>query len=100
MRHREQFRLVRGTGHILDILHRVQVALRIHPGAFSAMDLTVRHPRTGAPLSTVKFTVQTLAAAGDLQRELTYDEPRAAEANAVAAGKTDEGSRCDRRTHR
>ncbi|MEU6541250.1 hypothetical protein ABZ862_36120, partial [Streptomyces sp. NPDC047000] len=24
-----------------------QVALRIHDGAFSAMDLTARHPRTG-----------------------------------------------------
>nr|WSX72482.1 recombinase family protein [Streptomyces sp. NBC_00899]WSX81449.1 recombinase family protein [Streptomyces sp. NBC_00899] len=46
----EIFRLVRGTGHILDVLdvlHREQVALRIHDGAFSAMDLTARHPRTG-----------------------------------------------------
>ncbi|MFJ2778642.1 recombinase family protein [Kitasatospora sp. NPDC087315] len=37
----EMFRLVRGTGHILDVLdvlHRDQVALRIHDGAFSAMD--------------------------------------------------------------
>lgn len=45
------FRLVRGTGHIfdmLDVLHRDRVALRIHDGAFSAMDLTARHPRTGA----------------------------------------------------
>ncbi|WHX17683.1 hypothetical protein QFW82_11795 [Streptomyces malaysiensis subsp. malaysiensis] len=31
-------------------------------GAFSAMDLTARHPRTGELLSTVKFMVQTLAA--------------------------------------
>ncbi|WP_053763709.1 recombinase family protein [Streptomyces sp. AS58] len=100
----EMFRLVRGTGHILDILddlHRDQVALRIHDGAFSAMDLTARHPRTGELLSTVKFMVQTLAAAGelqrDLQRELTYDGLRAAEAKgskggrrpAVAADKTD-----------
>ncbi|GAB3974699.1 hypothetical protein GCM10029978_056970 [Actinoallomurus acanthiterrae] len=76
----EMFRLVRGTGHILDVLdvlHRDQVALRIHDGAFSAMDLTARHPRAGELLSTVKFMVQTLAAAGelqrDLQRELTYD---------------------------
>ncbi|MFJ8187256.1 recombinase family protein [Streptomyces sp. NPDC096105] len=98
------FRLVRGTGHILDVLdvlHRDQVALRVHDGAFSAMDLTARHPRTGELLSTVKFTVQTLAAAGelqrDLQRELTYDGLRAAEAKgskggrrpAVAADKTD-----------
>ncbi|MFD3381942.1 MULTISPECIES: recombinase family protein [unclassified Streptomyces] len=99
----EMFRLVRGTGHILDVLnvlHREQVALRIHDGAFSAMDLTARHSRTGELLSTVKFMVQTLAAAGelqrDLQRELTYDGLRAAEAKgnkggrrpAVPAGKT------------
>ncbi|MEU8481206.1 hypothetical protein [Streptomyces hygroscopicus] len=41
----EMFRLVRGTGHILDVLdvlHRDQVALRIRDGAFSAMDLTAR----------------------------------------------------------
>ncbi|RPE47078.1 DNA invertase Pin-like site-specific DNA recombinase [Streptomyces sp. Ag109_O5-1] len=100
----EMFRLVRGTGHILDVLdvlHRDQVALRIHDGAFSAMDLTARHPRTGELLSTVKFMVQTLAAAGelqrDLQRELTSDGLRAAEAKgskggrrpAVATDKTD-----------
>ncbi|AUA10285.1 hypothetical protein CFP59_02383 [Streptomyces malaysiensis subsp. malaysiensis] len=70
-------------------------------GAFSAMDLTARHPCTGELLSTVKFMVQTLAAAGDLQRdlqrELTYDGLRAAEAKgnkggrrpAVPAAKTD-----------
>ncbi|MGA4960353.1 serine integrase family protein [Streptomyces lavendulocolor] len=87
---------------MLDVLHRDQVALRIHDGAFSAMDLTARHPRTGELLSTVKFMVQTLAAAGelqrDLQRELTYDGLRAAEAKgskggrrpAVAAAKTGE----------
>ncbi|WP_329460585.1 recombinase family protein [Streptomyces sp. NBC_01497] len=101
----EMFRLVRGTGHILDVLdvlHRNHLALRIHDGAFSAMDLTARHPRTGELLSTVKFMVQTLAAAGelqrDLQRELTYDGLRAAEAKgrkggrrpAVAAAKTDD----------
>ncbi|MET7720584.1 recombinase family protein [Streptomyces mirabilis] len=101
----EMFRLVRGTGHILDVLdvlHRDRLALRIHDGAFSAMDLTARHPRTGELLSTVKFMVQTLAAAGelqsDLQRELTYDGLRAAEAKgnkggrrpAVAADKTDD----------
>ncbi|MFG2660956.1 hypothetical protein [Streptomyces sp. NPDC048425] len=97
------FRLVRDTGHILDVLdvlHPDRLALRIHDGAFSAMDLTARHPRTGELLSTVKFMVQTLAAAGelqrDLQRELTYDGLRAAEAKgskggrrpAVAAAKT------------
>ncbi|MFI9025530.1 hypothetical protein [Streptomyces sp. NPDC053560] len=54
-------------------------------GAFSAMDLTARHSRTGALLSTVRFMLQPLAAAGelqrDLQRELTsYDGLRAAEA--------------------
>nr|BFD87034.1 hypothetical protein StreXyl84_64350 [Streptomyces sp. Xyl84] len=104
----EMFRLVRGNQHILDVLevlHRDQLALRIHDGAFSAMDLTVRHPRTGKLLSTVKFMVQTLAAAGelqrDLQRELTCDGLRAAEAKgskggrrpAVAAAQT-----CDVRT--
>lgn len=50
----EMFRLVRGTGHILDVLdvlHRDQLALRIHDGAFSAMDLTARDPRTGELLS-------------------------------------------------
>jgi hypothetical protein len=59
------FRLVRGTQHILDVLdvlHRDRLALRIHDGAFSAMDLTARHPRTAELLSTVKFMVQTLAA--------------------------------------
>ncbi|MFD0039899.1 recombinase family protein [Streptomyces anulatus] len=100
----EMFRLVRGTGHVLDVLdvlHRDQGALLIHDGAFSAMDLTARHPRTGELLFTVKFMVQTLAAAGelqrDLQRELTFDGLRAAEAKgnkggrrpAVAAAKTE-----------
>ncbi|MEU0114059.1 recombinase family protein [Streptomyces bobili] len=90
----EMFRLVRGTGHILDVLdvlHRDQVALAIHDGAFSGMDLTARHPRTGELLSTVKFMVQTLAAAGelqrDLQRELTYDGLRAAEAKGNKGGR-------------
>ncbi|MDX3485000.1 recombinase family protein [Streptomyces sp. ID05-18] len=82
----EMFRLVRSTGHILDVLdvlHRDRLALRIHDGVFSAMDLTARHPRTGEPLSTVKVMVQTLAAGElqrDLQRELTYDGLRAAAA--------------------
>ncbi|MFD8668955.1 recombinase family protein [Streptomyces microflavus] len=90
----EMFRLVRGNQHILDVLevlHRDQLALRIHGGAFSAMDLTARHPRTGELLSTVKFMVQTLAAAGelqrDLQRELTYDGLRAAEAKGNKGGR-------------
>ncbi|MER7487914.1 recombinase family protein [Streptomyces sp. NPDC126497] len=101
----EMLRLVRGTDHILDVLdvlHRDRLALRIHDGAFSAMDLTARHPRTGELLSAVKFMVQTLAAAGelqrDLQRELAYDGLRAAGAKgnkggrrpAVAASKTDD----------
>jgi len=47
---------------VLDVLHTGRLALRIHDGAFSAMDLTARHPRTGELLSTVKFMVQTLAA--------------------------------------
>ncbi|MFH9745106.1 recombinase family protein [Streptomyces anulatus] len=87
----EMFRLVRGNQHILEVLHRDQLALRIHDGAFSAMDLTARHPRTGELLSTVKFMVQTLAAAGelqrDLQRELTYDGLRAAEAKGNKGGR-------------
>ncbi|MFF8196287.1 SDR family NAD(P)-dependent oxidoreductase [Streptomyces bobili] len=85
---------LRSTGHILDVLdvlHRDRLALRIHDGAFSAMDLTARHPRTGELLSTVKFMVQTLAAAGelqrDLQRELTYDGLRAAEAKGNKGGR-------------
>lgn len=88
------FRLVRGTQHVLDVLdvlHAGRLALRIHDGAFSAMDLTARHPRTGELLSTVKFMVQTLAAAGelqrDLQRELTYDGLRAAEAKGNKGGR-------------
>ncbi|MFE3768760.1 recombinase family protein [Streptomyces sp. NPDC059122] len=59
----EMFRLVRGTQHILDVLdvlHTGRLALRIHDGVFSAMDLTARHSRTGELLSTVKFMVQTL----------------------------------------
>ncbi|MGW4775134.1 hypothetical protein ACWEPA_00560 [Streptomyces filamentosus] len=90
----EMFRLVRGNQHILDVLdvlHRDRLALRIHDGAFSAMDLTARRPRTGELLSTVKFMVQTLAAAGelqrDLQRELTYDGLRAAEAKGNKGGR-------------
>ncbi|QCX74645.1 Putative DNA-invertase [Streptomyces sp. YIM 121038] len=90
----EMFRLVRGTVHILDVLdvlHRDHLALRIHDGAFSGMDLTARHPRTGELLSTVKFMVQTLAAAGelqrDLQRELTYNGLRAAAAKGNKGGR-------------
>ncbi|MFD4510823.1 recombinase family protein [Streptomyces sp. NPDC058457] len=63
----QMFRLVRGTGHtlvVLDVLHRDQVALRIRDGAFSAIDLSARHPRTGELPFTVQFMVQALAAAG------------------------------------
>ncbi|MFI6768510.1 hypothetical protein [Streptomyces sp. NPDC050355] len=42
---------------------------------------------TGELLSTVKFMVQTLAAAGELQRELTYDGLRAAEAKGNKGGR-------------
>ncbi|MPY49317.1 hypothetical protein [Streptomyces acidicola] len=56
------------------------------------MDLTARPPGTGELLSTVKSMVQTLAAAGelqrDLQRELTYDGLRAAEAKGSKAATT------------
>ncbi|XVQ07293.1 hypothetical protein ACQP1W_32385 [Spirillospora sp. CA-255316] len=55
------------------------------------MDLPARHPRTGELPSTVKFMVQTLAAAGelqrDLQRELTYDGLRVAEAKGNKGGR-------------
>ncbi|MFJ1889528.1 hypothetical protein [Streptomyces sp. NPDC088170] len=47
----EMFRLVRGNPHILDVLdvlHRDRLALRIHDGAFSAMDPTARPPRAPA----------------------------------------------------
>ena len=57
-----------------------RLALRIHDGEFSAVDLTARHPRTGELPSTVKFIVQALASFGELQGELTYDGLRAAEA--------------------
>ncbi|MCZ0983600.1 recombinase family protein [Streptomyces diastatochromogenes] len=90
----EVLRLVRGNQRILDVLdvlHRDRLALRIHDGAFSAMDLTTRHSRTGELLSTVKFMVQALAAAGelqrDLQRELTYDGLRTAEAKGAKGGR-------------
>ncbi|MFE7046164.1 hypothetical protein ACFU9X_44345 [Streptomyces atratus] len=76
---------------MLDVLHRDRLALRIHDGAFSGMDLTARHPRTGELLSTVKFMVQTLAAAGELQRELqrelAYDGLRVAEAKGNKGGR-------------
>lgn len=106
----EMFRLVRGTGHILDVLdvlHRDRLALRIHDGAFSALDLTARHPRTGELLSTVKFMVQTLAAAGelqrDLQRELTYGglrplRPRATRADADQPSRARPSPTCAPRT--
>jgi len=38
--------------------HRDRLALRIHDRAFSAKDLTARHPRTGELLSTVNFMVR------------------------------------------
>ncbi|MEU8625054.1 hypothetical protein [Streptomyces sp. NPDC048669] len=69
------FRLVRGTGHIvdvLDVLHRGRLALRIHDGAFSAVDLTDRHPRTGELLSSVKAMVQA-ALRDQPYREATLD---------------------------
>ncbi|MET9591945.1 hypothetical protein ABZY45_13340 [Streptomyces sp. NPDC006516] len=76
---------------LLDVLQREQVALRIHDDAFSALAPTARHPRTGELLSTVKFMVQSPAAAGelqrDLQRELTYDGMRAAEAMGSKGGR-------------
>ncbi|MGW5973873.1 recombinase family protein [Streptomyces sp. NPDC055186] len=47
----EMFRLMRGPPNILDVLdvlHRDRLALRIHDGAFSALDLTARSPRAPA----------------------------------------------------
>lgn len=46
-----------------------------------------RVSRTGELLSTVKFMVQTLAAAGELQREPTCDGLRAAEAKGSKGGR-------------
>jgi hypothetical protein len=55
------------------------------------MDLTARHTLTQELLSTVKFMVQTLAAASELQRglqqELTYGGLWAAEANGNKGGR-------------
>lgn len=58
-----------------------------HDGAFVAMDLTACHPRTGELLSTLKFMGQTLATAGELQRELTYDGLRATEVKGSKGGR-------------
>jgi hypothetical protein len=69
-------RLFRGTQHLLDVLHADRLALRIHDGEFSAVDLTARRPRTGELPSTVKFMVQALASFGELQGKLTYDRLR------------------------
>lgn len=66
---------------------QARLALRIHDGAFSAMDLTARRPCTGELLSIVKFMVQTLAAAGDLQRELTYGGLRAVKTKGSKGGR-------------
>ncbi|MEV6175353.1 hypothetical protein AB0L99_45120 [Streptomyces sp. NPDC051954] len=69
----------------------------VQVGLVERAEVGARHPRTGELLSTVKLMVQTLAAAGELQRELTYGGLRAAEAKgskggrcpAVPADKTD-----------
>ncbi|MFD3514442.1 hypothetical protein [Streptomyces sp. NPDC058657] len=53
-----------GSGSVVP--HRDQVAVRIHDGAFSAMDLTARHRRTAIHR---EVHGQTLAAAGELQRD-------------------------------
>jgi hypothetical protein len=47
-------RLVRGTGHlfdVLDVLHRDRLALRVHDCAFSAMDPTTRSSTSSATWS-------------------------------------------------
>ncbi|XVQ15496.1 recombinase family protein [Spirillospora sp. CA-255316] len=85
------FRLVRGTQHILNVLDTAAVSPCASTTARSPRWLTARHPRSGELLSTVKFMVQALAAAGelqrDLQRELTYDGLRAAEAKGNKGGR-------------
>ncbi|WP_251067203.1 recombinase family protein [Streptomyces sp. ISL-36] len=89
----EMFRLVRGTGHILDWLDVLQSrpggAAHPRPGVLRD-HLTARPPRSGELLPTAKFMVPTLAAADelqrDLQRELTYDGLRAARPRATRAG--------------
>ncbi|MGW1379805.1 hypothetical protein ACWD6P_36865 [Streptomyces sp. NPDC002446] len=43
---------------------------RAGPLSGNAMDLTARHPRTGELLSTVKYSVQTFAAASEVERDL------------------------------
>ncbi|TQL18156.1 hypothetical protein [Streptomyces sp. SLBN-134] len=50
----EMVRPVRGTGHlfdVLDVLHRDRLALRVHDGAFSAMDPTTRSSTSSATWS-------------------------------------------------
>ncbi|WP_329038508.1 recombinase family protein [Streptomyces sp. NBC_01725] len=74
----EMFRLVRGNQHILDVLEvlpRDRLALRIHDGALSAMDLTAAGELQRGELQR------------DLQRELTYDGLRAAEAKGAKGGR-------------
>lgn len=90
----EMFRLVRSVRDILDVLdlfHSRGLFLKIHDGAFSSIDLTARNKNTGELDSSVKFFVQCLAAAGefqrDLQRELTIDGVRAAEAAGRKGGR-------------
>jgi hypothetical protein len=60
---------------VANLVHNRVSSSHLHP---------FQRPKFGELLSTVKFTVQTLAAAGelqrDLQRELTYDGLLAAEA--------------------
>ncbi|MEV0261097.1 recombinase family protein [Streptomyces sp. NPDC050617] len=97
----EMFRLVHGTGHILDVLHRDRLTLRIHDGASSAMDLTARHPRTGERAAIHRAVhdadPRRRRTPPGLQCELTCDGLRAAEAKggqggrrpALTAAKTD-----------
>ncbi|MFI6934364.1 hypothetical protein [Streptomyces sp. NPDC050287] len=60
----EMFRLLRGTGHFLDVpdvLHRDRLAPRIHDGAFCVVDLTAASPSPSWPATTT-----SVSATGDL----------------------------------
>ncbi|MGV9690942.1 recombinase family protein [Streptomyces sp. NPDC003444] len=61
----EMFRLVRGNQHILDaldVLHRDRLALRIHDGVFSAMDLAAVEATKAAGVRTAYLEGRSIAA--------------------------------------
>ncbi|MFD4749160.1 recombinase family protein [Streptomyces rubiginosohelvolus] len=86
----EMFRLVRGNQHILDVLDVPAPGSPrpAHPRRRVLRDGPHRPPPPHRRAAvTVQFMVQTLAAAGELQRELTYDGLRAAEAKGNKGGR-------------